>query len=97
MPSQSSTPEVNMAFLPLVRCESDGSKGDSKNEHKEMMREMLGPNGVDQHIRQAISTCWMTLPEEKKNSKAVAIEIRRIVERALTSLKEDATAFGFTK
>jgi len=51
----------------------------------------------DQHIRQAISTCWMMLPEEKKNSEAVAIEIRRIVERALTSLKEDAAAFGFTK
>jgi hypothetical protein len=45
----------------------------------------------------AISTCWMMLPEEKRNPEAVADEIRRIVERALANLKEDATAFGFMK
>ncbi|MGA2501922.1 MAG: hypothetical protein ABSH20_29625 [Tepidisphaeraceae bacterium] len=58
---------------------------------------MIGPSGVDQQIRQAISTCWMMLPEDKKNPEALAEEIRRIVERALANLKEDATAFGFTK
>ena len=76
-----------------VTCASDGSEGDPKNA----MREMFGPGGVDQLIRQAVSTCWMMLPEEKKNPEAVATEIRRIVERALTNLNEDATAFGFTK
>lgn len=80
-----------------VTCGSDDSGGETKNEQKNMMREMFGPGGVDQQIRHAISTCWMLLPEDKKNAEAVAAEIRRIVERALTNLNEDAAAFGFTK
>ncbi len=58
------------------------------------MRDMLGPQGVDREVRQAIQFCWMMLPKEKKNPEAVAAEIRRIVERALKDLKEDAKAFG---
>ena len=75
----------------LVNSESGGAGNDPKNA----MREMFGPAGVDQQIRQAISTCWMMLPEGKRNSEAVATEIRRIVERALNNLSEDAEAFGF--
>ena len=63
---------------------------------QEKMRGMFGPQQVDQEIRQAISMCWMMMPDEKKNLGAVASEIRRIVERALTDMKEDATAFGIT-
>ena len=58
------------------------------------MRGMFGPQQVDQEIRQAISMCWMMMPDDKKNPEAVAAEIRRIVERALDNLKEDARAFG---
>jgi hypothetical protein len=58
------------------------------------MRGLFGPAQVDQAIRQAISICWMMLPKERKNPDAVAAEIRRIVERALANLKEDAQAFG---
>ncbi len=58
------------------------------------MRQMFGPHQVDQQISQAISTCWMLMPDDKKNPDAVAAEIRRIVERALANLKEDAQAFG---
>ena len=58
------------------------------------MRGMFGPQQVDQEIRQAISMCWMMMPDDKKNPDAVAAEIRRIVERALANLKEDAKAFG---
>ena len=58
------------------------------------MRNMFGPQQVDQEIRQAICVCWMMLPDDKKNPDAVAAEIRRIVERALANLKEDAAAFG---
>ncbi|HEY3245069.1 MAG TPA: hypothetical protein VGM03_17135 [Phycisphaerae bacterium] len=55
---------------------------------------MFGPQAVDQAVRQAISMCWMALPDDRKNVDAVAGEIRRIVERALVNLKEDAAAFG---
>ena len=58
------------------------------------MRGIFGPQQVDQQIRQAISMCWMMLPKDKKNPDAVAAEIRRIVERALTNLREDTQAFG---
>ena len=63
----------------------------------ETLREMFGPQAVDQAIRQAISTCWMMLPKEKKNVAAVESEIRRIVERAIDNLREDASAFGICK
>ena len=40
------------------------------------MRGMFGPQQVDQEIRQAISMCWMMMPDDKKNPEAVAAEIR---------------------
>ncbi len=58
------------------------------------MRNMFGPQQIDQQIGQAISICWMMMPDDRKNPDAVAAEIRRIVERALANLKEDAAAFG---
>jgi len=67
---------------------------DAKSMKK--MRSMFGPQQVDQMIRQAISICWMMLPEGKRKAEAVEAEIRRIVDRALKDLREDATAFGIT-
>lgn len=72
----------------MAICSSDDPDGQKK------MRAMFGPMQVDQEIRQAISFCWMMMPEEKRNPDAVAAEIRRIVERALANLKEDADGFG---
>ncbi len=65
-------------------------------ESNKKMRQMFGPSQIDSEIRQAISMCWMMLPDERKTPDAVATEIRRIVERALTNLKEDASAFGIS-
>ena len=59
------------------------------------MRDAFGPQAEDQAIGQAISTCWMMMPPDKKNPAAIAAEIRRVVERALANLKDDADAFGF--
>jgi hypothetical protein len=73
-----------------ISCGS-GGEGDPKNA----MRHMFGPAVVDQQIRQAISTCWMMLPEDKRTIDNVSKEIRRIVERALTNLKDDAKSFAF--
>jgi hypothetical protein len=58
------------------------------------MRAMFGPQQVEQQILQAISMCWMMLPEKKRTVQAVTAEIRRIVERSLANLKDDAAAFG---
>jgi len=73
-----------------VTCES--SEG---GDPKKAMREMFGPGAVDQQIRTAISTCWMMLPEDKRSPENVAREVRRIMERALANIADDATAFGF--
>jgi|GEM_PF-1667801 hypothetical protein len=61
------------------------------------MREMLGPLGVDQAVRQAITQCWMMLPEDERSPERVEKEIRRLVQRALEDMQEDAAAFGFSK
>jgi BMFP domain-containing protein YqiC len=61
------------------------------------MRTMFNPQQVDQQIRQAIQFCWLMLPPEKKTVQEVEKEIRRIVDRALRDLREDAQGFGLGK
>ena len=73
-------------------CSSD----ENPEEARKAMRDMFGPQAVDQAIRQAISTCWMVLPDDKKNVASVEAEIRRIVERALENLREDSRVFGIS-
>lgn len=63
-------------------------------DNDEAMRDMFGPQQVDQMIRQAISMCWMALPKEKRSVQAVDEQMRRITERALKDLREDAEQFG---
>jgi histone H3/H4 len=79
-----------MGYFSASSC-SEG--GDSEKVSKSM-RDMLGPQAVDQAIRQAIHVCWMILPDSKRNAASVESEIRRTVERALENLREDASAFG---
>ena len=61
------------------------------------MRSMFGPGQVDNSVRQAIQMCWMMLPEEGKTVDELEKQFRRIVDRAIRDLKEDAEAFGLTK
>jgi hypothetical protein len=58
------------------------------------MRDVFGPQQVDQQIRMAIHVCWMALPPEQKNVEGVERQIRRLVDRALRDLREDAASFG---
>ena len=58
------------------------------------MRAFFSPQQVDHQIRQAIQFCWMALPPERQNVQEVETQIRRIVERALRDLREDAESFG---
>jgi hypothetical protein len=55
---------------------------------------MMGPMMVDQQVRQAIIHCWMILPSDQRTPERVEQEIRRLVDRALRDLREDASAFG---
>jgi hypothetical protein len=70
------------------------SKCDNPDAVANMMRAMHGPQGVDQSLRQAVSMCWMMLPEGQKTVDSVEREIRRLVDRILADLREDAKAFG---
>jgi hypothetical protein len=56
----------------------------------------FGPQQVDNQIRQAIQTCWMILPADRKSVDGVETEIRRIVDRALRDLREDYKSFGMS-
>ena len=58
------------------------------------MRAMFSPGQVDQSVRQAIQMCWMMLPDEGKNSDELEKQFRRIVDRAIKDLRDDAKAFG---
>jgi hypothetical protein len=58
------------------------------------MREFFTPQMVDQQIHSAIQSCWMMLPPERRSVEEVEKQLRRIVDRALKDLREDATAFG---
>lgn len=71
-----------------------GDGDDDKANPMEQMSEMFGPGHVDQVVRQAISSCWMALPKERRNVDEVEKEIRRLVDRALANLREDQAAFG---
>jgi hypothetical protein len=64
------------------------------NREQQAAAGLMGPTTVDMHIRAAIRWCWMTLPSDKRCSRTVHSEIRRLVERALRDLDEDAKAFG---
>jgi hypothetical protein len=57
------------------------------------MRSVFGSQQVDQQIRQAIQFCWMALPPQRQTVAEVQQQIRRIVDRALRDLREDAASF----
>ncbi len=61
------------------------------------MRRMFGPGQVDEHLRQAIHLCWMMLPDDRKTVDELEKQIRRIIDRALKDLREDAKQFGLGK
>jgi hypothetical protein len=63
-------------------------------EAMKRMRAFFSPQQVDRQIRQAIQFCWMALPPEQQNVEEVEKQIRRIVDRALRDLREDADSFG---
>jgi hypothetical protein len=70
---------------------------ESRKQRAEAMRDMFSPAQVEQTVGQAISICWMMLPAERKNVATVVAEMRRIFERSIKNLEDDATAFGIRR
>ncbi len=58
------------------------------------LREFLSPAQLDQSVRQALQMCWMMLPKDKRCVDEVERQFRRIVERAISNLREDDREFG---
>lgn len=73
-----------------------GFKSDDADAAKKM-REMFSPAQIDQSVRQAMQFCWMMLPENARTVDELEKQFRRIVDRAIDDLREDAEAFGLTK
>jgi hypothetical protein len=61
------------------------------------MRKMFSPAQIDQSVRQAMQFCWIMLPENAKTVDELEKQFRRIVDRAIKDLREDAEAFGLPK
>jgi len=57
-------------------------------------RKMFGPGHADQMVHQAIQTCWMVLPKNRKTVADLEKEFRRLVDRAFQNLKEDELRLG---
>ena len=76
---------------------SECSSGGDPDAMAKMMRSMHGPQAVDQSLRQAVSMCWMMLPDDKKSVDAVEHEVRRLVDRIVADLRENAEVFGISK
>mgnify|MGYP001587942125 CR=1 FL=1 len=62
-----------------------------------MMRSLHGPQAVDSFLRQAVTTCWALLPEDKRTPENLDQEVRRRLDRVLAEFKDDAETFGFIK
>ena len=84
-----------MAAFVATSGSGEADAGGACGDPQRAMRDMFGPTGVDQQVRAAISACWSMMPPDRRTLDAVAAEVRRIVERALANLREDAAAFGF--
>jgi glyoxylase I family protein len=69
--------------------------GYEANNHEEVrkMARSMGPGIVDQSIRQAVHFCWMMMPPERQNAEDVAKDMRRIFDRVLQNMSEDAAAY----
>jgi hypothetical protein len=65
-----------------------------ESEHARSSYGLLGPHAIDQLIRQAIGLCWQLLPANARTPVHVSKQIRRVVDRALANLEEDAKEFG---
>jgi len=66
---------------------------DSPDGHQSI-KDLFGPQQVDALIRQAITSCWISLPAEGRSVAEVEAQVRRIFDRAINNLKEDASQFG---
>jgi hypothetical protein len=61
------------------------------------MRQMFGPGQVDEMIRHAIHISWAMLPEDRQTVDELEKQMRRIMDRAIKDLREDADQFGLGK
>ena len=66
---------------------------DASGDDTAKFSKMMGPGQIDVSIRQALQLLWMIMPEDRKTVDEVEKEFRRLAERALKDLREDATAF----
>ncbi len=80
--------------MALFSMQQGGGDDEEQKKQAEAMRKMFSPTQVEQMIGQAANICWMMMPPEKKNVPAVVAEMRRIFERSIKNLEDDASAFG---
>ena len=67
----------------------DHDDHEQRKEYRDFMLPM-----IDQGIRSTIHAVWMALPAEKRTVDELEKHVRRVVDRAMRDLREDAAAFG---
>ena len=71
-----------------------GDAADVHSTEQRLRHIFLGPEQVDQMVRQALHFCWMSLPKERRTVDEAEKQLRRLVDRALKDFREDREAFG---
>jgi hypothetical protein len=75
-----------------IKNDSSGNPDEQPDFGK--LASIFGPGAVDQAIRQAIQTCWLMLPADKKNPDELEATVRRIFDRAIQNFREDSATLG---
>ena len=75
----------------LVRGLVDRTLRDARSDDDSFHRmcEMLGPERIDQQIRNVFQFCWLSLPKDRRNVEELGRQIRRLMDRALRDIRED--------
>ena len=73
------------------------SSAEGGEDAAEKMADFFAPMQVDQFVRQAVQTCWMALPKDRRNADELEKQITRVVGRALKDFREDQQQFSRTQ
>ena len=65
----------------------------SGDDDEDESREFLS-SAVDMMVRQAVHSCWMALPKDKRNADEIKRHLNRLIDRAMRDMEEDREAFG---
>ena len=66
----------------------------SRSDDEKLIREVFGPGTVDKMMRETMSLCWVSLPQDRRNIDTLEAEMNRLLARAIKDWREDQSHTG---